>query len=109
MISYYPYQNSINKRHIDKNNCPLTRLSVISEIINFCKYISHLVNFDTANMVVFDTKYFLVGVGNGFAKDVAKGLGLRKRNNLWHFKWLIFYLQIYYLSRFFYLDKNRRE
>ena len=109
MISYYPYQNSINKRHIGKNNCPLTRLSVISEIVNFCKYISHLLNFDTANMVVFDTKYLLVGVGNGFAKDVAKGLGFRKRNNLWHFKWLIFYLQIYYLSRFFYLDKNRRE
>ena len=53
----------------------------------------------------FDTKYLLVGVGNGF----VKGLGLRKRNNLWHIMWLIFYLQIYYLLRFFYLDKNRRE
>ena len=53
----------------------------------------------------FDTKYLLVGVGNGF----VKGLGLRKINNLWHIMWLIFYLQIYYLLRFFYLDKNRRE
>ena len=75
MISYYPYQNLINKRHIGKNNCPLTRLSVISEIVNFCKYISHLLNFDTANMVVFDTKYstFLLVWEIGLPRMLPRG------------------------------------
>ena len=51
MILRYLYQNLINKRYVDKNNYPLTRLSFVSGLVIFCWHISHLLDFDTANIV----------------------------------------------------------
>ena len=60
MIPRHPYQNPINERHVCKNNYPLTRLSIVNGLVNFYRHISHLLDFDTTNMVLFDTKYLLL-------------------------------------------------
>ena len=51
MILRYPYQNLINKRYVDKNNYPLTRLSFVSGLVIFCWHILHLLDFNITDIV----------------------------------------------------------
>ena len=44
------------KNKLPTNIC----LSFVSEEVIFCWYILHLLNFDTADIVSFDTKYLLL-------------------------------------------------
>jgi len=66
-ISKFNKQEIYVQKYLSTNTC----LSVVSEIVNFCKHVFHLLNFNTTNTIAFDTKYLLVGVGNGFDKEVA--------------------------------------
>ena len=59
MIQSHSYQNLINETHVCKSNHPLTRFSIFSRLVIFCLHVSHLIDFDTADMVSFDAKYLL--------------------------------------------------
>ena len=53
-----PYQNPINKKHLCKNNHPLTCFSFANGVVFFAD-VFYLMNFDTVDVVSFDTKYLL--------------------------------------------------
>ena len=63
MISHHPYQNPINKEICVQINYSLTHvfhLLVGYWVSFFYWHISHLLDFETADMVSFDTKYLLL-------------------------------------------------
>ena len=59
MISHHSYQSPINERHVCKINYPLTHLSIVSRLVIFYWHVSHLLDFDIADIVSFDTKCLL--------------------------------------------------
>ena len=48
-------------RKVCKNNYSLTRLSFVSEAVISSKHVSHLLDFDTVDVVSFDSQYLLAG------------------------------------------------
>ena len=59
MIPHHLQENSINEKHVCKDNYPLTRLLFVRGIIIFCRCISYLLDFDIVDIILFDTKYFI--------------------------------------------------
>ena len=59
-IPRYPYQNLINEKHLCKNNYSLTHVFQLLVGYLFFVDVLHLLDFDTADMIPFDTKYFLL-------------------------------------------------
>ena len=73
MIQHHSYQNPINERHLYKITIHYTCLSIVSRLVIFCWHVSHLLNFDIANMITFDTKY--LSKKDGGEKDRRKKMG----------------------------------
>ena len=76
MILCRSYQNPINERHMYKIAIHYTCLSIVSRLVIFCWHVSHLLNFDTTNMITFDTKYL-------FKKDEGEKTKRKKMGKIW--------------------------
>ena len=49
-------QKTCVQKYLLTNTC----LSFVNRLVIFCSHVSHLLDFDTADMISFDTKYLLL-------------------------------------------------